>query len=216
MVSSKLTKASLYAILTGVFVGALLIANIIAGRVFAIGSITLPTAVIIFPIVYIVNDVLAEVYGFQKARRVILIGFAINLLAVIAYSIALLLPAPVWFEHSAAYVTVLGTTFRILFASFIAYLIGTTLNSKVMVSMRRGRESGSKGLFARAITSTLVGESVDAIIFITLVFAFLIPFKDLVIMIVAQAIIKTVYEIIVFPVTQKVINYVIKLPEGQL
>ena len=209
-----LSKASLYVILTGIFVGMLLVSNIIAFKLFEIGGVVFPAGVIVFPIVYIINDILAEVYGFKKARRVILIGFAVNLMAVIAYNIAMVLPAPIWFGGDEAFNIVLGSTFRLLIASFAAYLVGTTMNSKVMVSMRKGRASGSKGLFLRAMTSTLVGESLDSIIFITIAFSFMMPTGILIEMIIFQILFKTVYEIIVFPLTDFTIKLVNTLPEG--
>ena len=97
-----LTKTKLYQILTGVFVACLLISNILAAKTFTIGSIILPTAVIIFPLVYIVNDVLAEIYGFKKAKDIIILGFILNALAVVAYSIAIILPAPDYATDAAA------------------------------------------------------------------------------------------------------------------
>jgi len=209
---NRLTQSSLYTILASLFVGCLLISNIIAFKLVDVWGLTLPAAVIIFPVVYIVNDILAEIYGFQKARQVIFLGFAINLLAVIAYNIAILLKAPVWFGGDAAFTIVLSSSFRLLIASFIAYLIGTTLNSYVMVKMRKDKPAGSKGLFFRAIASTGVGEFTDALIFITIAFIGTMPINALLTMILAQAIFKTVYEIVVFPATKVIINKVSLLP----
>lgn len=207
----KKTKTELYQILTGVFVGCLLISNVLASKTFTIGDIVLPTAVIIFPIVYIVNDVMAEIYGFKKAKSVIMLGFAVNLLAVIAYNIAILLPAPVFATEGAeAFEMVLGSTGRILIASFAAYIVGSLLNSWVMVKMK---EKLKDFLMLRCIASTAVGEGMDALIFITISFAGTMPLKDLVIMIIAQAAFKTVFEIIVFPATKKVINKVESLAD---
>lgn len=206
-------KSDLYTVLTSVFVGALLISNIIAFKLFEVAGVLLPVAVIVFPVVYIINDVLAEIYGFKKARQAILLGFAVNLMAVIFYNIAIALQAPVWFEGSAAFELVLSNSLRVLIASFAAYLVGTTLNSYVMVKMRRNNPAGSKGLFNRAVLSTLVGESVDAMIFIFIAFVGTMPLTALLTMILSQAIFKTVYEILVFPVTKVVIHQVGKLEE---
>ena len=127
----NMTKTELYAILSGVFTACLIVSNIIAGKTFDFFSFVLPCGVIIFPIIYIVNDVLAEVYGYEKARNVILLGFFMNLLAVIAYNITIILPAPVFFENSEAFGIVLGSTLRLLVASFIAYLVGSLVNAKI-------------------------------------------------------------------------------------
>ena len=207
----NLTKTELYAILTGVFTGSLIVSNIIAGKTFDFFSFTLPCGVIIFPIIYIVNDVLAEVYGYEKARKVILLGFLMNLVAVICYNITIMLPAPVFFENSDAFSAVLGSTFRLLVASFAAYLVGSLVNAKMMVIMKRWDEDK---LFLRCIVSTLFGEGLDAIIFIFIGFLGTMPFEALLLMIVAQALFKTIYEIIVYPLTRHVIKTVKALPEN--
>ena len=206
-----LTKAELFAYLTGIFTAALIISNIIAGKTFDFYSFTLPCGVIIFPVIYIVNDVLAEVYGYEKARKVILLGFLMNLIAVICYNITIWLPAPVFFEASDAFAVVLGSTFRLLIASFAAYLVGSIVNAWSMVYLKKWDEDK---LFFRCILSTLFGEGLDAIIFITIAFWATMPMEALIIMIVAQALFKTVYEIIVYPLTRYVIGSVKALPEN--
>lgn len=205
----NLTKTELYAILTGVFTASLIVSNIIAGKTFDFFSLTLPCGVIIFPVIYIVNDVLAEVYGYKKARRVILLGFFMNLIAVICYNITIWLPAPVFFENSQAFSVVLGSTLRLLIASFIAYLVGSLVNAKLMVHLKKWDE---EKLFFRCIVSTLFGEGLDAIIFIIIGFIGTMPVEALLIMIVAQALFKTIYEIIVYPLTRYVIGSVKSLP----
>ena len=206
----NLTKTELYAMLTGVFTASLIVSNIIAGKTFDFFSFTLPCGVIIFPIIYIVNDVLAEVYGYEKARKVILLGFLMNLVAVICYNITILLPAPVFFENSDAFSVVLGSTLRLLVASFVAYLVGSLVNAKVMVLLKKWDE---EKLFFRCIISTLFGEGLDAVIFIFIGFLATMPFEALILMIVAQALFKTIYEMIVYPLTRYVISAVKALPE---
>ena len=205
----NMTKTELYAILTGVFTASLIVSNIIAGKTFDFFSFVLPCGVIIFPVIYIVNDVLAEVYGYKKARNVILLGFLMNLVAVICYNVTIALPAPVFFENSDAFSVVLGSTFRLLVASFAAYLVGSLVNAKMMVVLKKWDEDK---LFLRCILSTLFGEGLDAIIFITIGFLGTMPMEALVLMIVAQALFKTVYEIIVYPITRHVIDSVKALP----
>ena len=204
------TKTSLYATLTGVFTAALIISNIIAGKTFDFFSITLPCGVIIFPVIYIVNDVLAECYGYEKARKVILLGFFMNLIAVICYNVTIMLPAPVFFENSDAFNVVLGSTVRLLIASFIAYLAGSLVNAKLMVKLKKWDDDK---LFFRCILSTFLGEGLDAIIFIFIGFYATMPVEALVVMIVAQALFKTIYEIIVYPVTRVVIGRVKSQPD---
>ena len=205
----NLTKNELYATLTGIFTAGLIISNIIAGKTFDFFSFTLPCGVMIFPIIYIVNDVLAEVYGYEKARRVILLGFFMNLIAVICYNITIWLPAPVFFENSEAFSIVLGSTARLLLASFVAYLVGSLVNAKLMTYLKKWDE---EKLFFRCIVSTLFGEGLDALLFITIGFFGTMPTEALLVMIVAQALFKTVYEIIVYPLTRYVIGSVKALP----
>lgn len=205
------TKTELYQILTGIFVGCLLISNILAAKTFTLGNIVLPTAVIIFPLVYIVNDVLAEIFGYAKAKKVIYLGFIVNAIAVISYNIAILLPAPVFAtDMAAAFETVLGNTFRMLIASFAAYIVGSLVNAKVMVKLK---EKSEKHLMFRCMASTLVGEGLDALIFISIAFYGTMPLAALATMIVAQAAFKTIFEFVVYPVTRTVINKVKSLEE---
>lgn len=206
-----LTKTELYATLTGIFTACLIVSNIIAGKTFDFFSFVLPCGVIIFPVIYIVNDVLAEVYGYEKTRNVILLGFFMNLVAVICYTITIWLPAPVFFENSEAFSVVLGSTFRLLVASFAAYLVGSIVNAKLMVYLKKWDEGK---LFFRCIVSTLFGEGMDALIFITIGFLGTMPIEALILMIVMQALFKTVYEIIVYPLTRVVIARVKALPEA--
>ena len=206
-----MTKTELYATLTGIFTACLIVSNIIAGKTFDFFSFVLPCGVIIFPVIYIVNDVLAEVYGYEKTRNVILLGFFMNLVAVICYTITIWLPAPVFFENSEAFSVVLGSTFRLLLASFAAYLVGSIVDAKLMVYLKKWDEGK---LFFRCIVSTLFGEGMDALIFITIGFLGTMPIEALILMIVMQALFKTVYEIIVYPLTRVVIARVKALPEA--
>ena len=206
----NLTKTDLYAILTGVFTACMIVSNIIAGKTFDFFSFVLPCGVVIFPIVYVVNDVLVEIYGYEKARRVIILGFFMNLIAVICYNITIWLPAPVFFENSEAFSVVLGSTFRLLIAGFAAYLVGSLVNARLMVYLKKWDE---KKLFVRCILSTLFGEGMDALIFITIGFFGTMPTDALIVMIVAQALFKTAYEIIVYPLTKVVIVRVRELPD---
>lgn len=207
----NMTKTVLYAMLCGIFTASLIVSNIIAGKTFDFFSFTLPCGVVIFPVIYIVNDVLAEIYGYEKARKVIILGFLMNIVAVICYQITILLPAPVFFENSEAFSIVLGSTFRLLIASFAAYLVGSIVNAKLMVYLKKWDEDK---LFFRCIVSTLFGEGLDAIVFIFIGFLGTMPLEALLLMIVAQALFKTIYEIIVYPLTRTVIIKIRELPEA--
>lgn len=201
--NTDLTKTDLYAILVGIFCAGLIISNIIASKTFEFFWITLPCGVIIFPLIYIVNDVLAECYGFKKARRAIYLGFFMNLIAVICYNVTMFLPAPAYFTGDSAFHTVLGSTLRLLVASFAAYLIGSLINAKLMVYLKGKYENK---LFFRCISSTFAGEGMDALIFITIGFLGTMHVSALLTMIVAQALFKTAYEVVVYPLTRHVIH----------
>ena len=203
--NTDLTKTDLYAILVGIFCAGLIISNIIASKTFEFFWITLPCGVIIFPLIYIVNDVLAECYGFKKARRAIYLGFFMNLIAVICYNVTMFLPAPAYFTGDSAFHTVLESTLRLLVASFAAYLIGSLINAKLMVYLKGKYENK---LFFRCISSTFAGEGMDALIFITIGFLGTMPVSALLTMIVAQALFKTAYEVVVYPLTRHVIHNV--------
>lgn len=205
------TKSELFTVLTGLFIGCLLISNVLASKTFTFWGLVLPTAVIIFPVVYIVNDVMAEIFGFQRAKRIIYTGFMINLLAVLCYNIAILLPAPEFaIEGANAFAITLSSTWRVLIASLAAYIVGSITNSYIMVKMK---EKSEKNLMLRCIISTLAGEGLDALFFITIAFIGTMPITNLLVMIVAQAIFKTLFEVVVYPITKLVIKTLNNLPE---
>lgn len=203
-------KVSVLFMLTGIlFATCLLISNILASKIMMIGSWSAPAGVLIFPIAYIINDVMVEVWGFQKARLIIWAGFGVNVLAVLFFSLGIVVTSAPFWENQDAFASVLGSTPRIVGASMLAYLLGSFLNAWVMSKFKVLTKG--KGFSIRAIFSTLVGEGADSIIFISIAFAGIFPVKVLLIMIGTQAIIKTVYEIAVLPLTIWVVNKVKKL-----
>lgn len=211
----KKSYSFLFVVLTAFFVVCLITSNIIAGKLWeAPFGIVLTTAILIFPIVYIVGDVIPEVYGLKAARKVIWLGFGFNLLVVGFFYMCLKLPYPVFWENQEAFEIVLGFTPRLLVASFIAYLIGTNANALVMVGMKKATKG--KWLWSRTITSTLVGESLDTIVFITIAFYGILPNPALINMILAQAIFKISYEILATPLTYLVVNKVKKYESTSL
>ena len=187
----------------------LIVSNVIAGKTFAFIDWQLPCAVVIFPLVYIINDMLTEIYGFKTARKVVLLGFGINLLAVGAYSVTIILPASQFFSEQAGFEAVLGSTPRMLLASFTAYIVGSLINAKVMDVLH---QKFPKLLMFRCIVSTLLGESADAALFISIAFIGTMPPEALLTMIALQAGFKTLYEIIIYPITKVVITKVKALP----
>ena len=161
--------SQLYMIIGIVFVTCLLLSNLIAGKMWAVtDSITLPAAVILFPVTYILGDVFTEVYGFEKARRIIWIGFGCSFFAVIIYMITVALPHPGFWEGQEGYAAVLGTTPRVAVASFAGYLFGEFSNSMVLSKIKVAMKG--RHLWVRTILSTFVGEGFDSVIFITISF----------------------------------------------
>jgi queuosine precursor transporter len=201
--------------ITAAFVTCLIVANIIAVKLIQVGPLVLPAAVIIFPISYIFGDVLTEVYGYARARQVIWIGFACNLLAVAAIALAAALPpAPFWAPNQAAFEAVLGLAPRLLFASFVAYLVGEFLNAFVLARLKVA--TAGRHLWLRTIGSTLVGQLADSAVFITLglvtmtalppVLRGTLPPAALPTVIVGQWLFKCAYEIAATPLTYWIVN----------
>lgn len=193
------------------FAACLLISNILAVKILMIGPWAVPAGVLIFPLAYILNDVITEVWGFAKARLIIWTGFAVNLLAVLFFTLGVAVPGAPFWENQQAFATVLGNTPRIVAASLMAYLVGSFLNAFIMSRMKvitRG-----KGFSARAILSTLIGETADSSIFILVAFAGVFPIGVILTMVFTQAMVKTAYEILILPVTVWVVAQV-KKAEG--
>jgi uncharacterized integral membrane protein (TIGR00697 family) len=192
--------------IVALFVTTLVVSNVIAVKLFEVGGLVLPAGVVIFPLSYIVGDVLTEVYGYARARRVIWLGFACNLLAVVAIWVAIVLPpAGFWAPNQAAYETVLGFTPRLLAASFAAYLVGEFANAAVLARMKV--VTHGRYLWTRTIGSTLVGEGLDSAVFITLAFAGVMPPAALLPTIATQWLAKTGYEVLATPLTYAVVNW---------
>lgn len=194
-----------------VFCTCLIISNLLAAKIFMLGSLALPAAVIIFPVSYIINDCIAEVWGFRRARFIIWTGFAMNFLVAALGQIAVFLPSAPFWDGEAHFNYLFGLAPRIAAASFLAFLAGSFLNAYVMSRMKVA--SGGRHFSVRAILSTLVGEGVDSLIFFPCAFAGVLPLSAMISMMFAQTALKTLYEIIVLPVTIRVVNYVKRVEE---
>lgn len=194
-----------------VFCTCLIISNLLAAKIFMLGSLALPAAVIIFPVSYIINDCIAEVWGFRRARFIIWTGFAMNFLVAALGQIAVFLPSAPFWDGEAHFNYLFGLAPRIAAASFLAFLAGSFLNAYVMSRMKVA--SGGRHFSVRAILSTLVGEGVDSLIFFPCAFAGVLPLSAMIPMMLAQTALKTLYEIVVLPVTIRVVNYVKRVEE---
>jgi uncharacterized integral membrane protein (TIGR00697 family) len=200
-----------FIIAVAVFITCLITANIIAVKLFSVFGLVLPAAIVIFPISYILGDVLTEVYGYVQARRVIWLGFLCNLITVLAIWIGQMLPSASFWKGQVAYEQILGYTPRILVASFLAYLVGEFTNSFVLAKMKIATKG--RWLWSRTIGSTLVGQGFDSLVFITLAFIGTMPLGVLFWVVVAQWLTKSAYEAIVTPLTYVVVNF-LKRKEG--
>jgi uncharacterized integral membrane protein (TIGR00697 family) len=207
-----------YVVLAGLFVTCLIVANIIAVKPVDLPlGLVAPAGIVVFPLSYLFGDVLTEVYGYAAARRVIWLGFACNLLVVLAIAVGGALPGASFAgwgaSEQAAYEGILGFTPVLLVASFCAYLAGEFLNAFVLAKLKiatRGR-----WLWTRTISSTVVGQGVDSAIFITLVFGLArhAPALAVVTLVLSQWLLKVLYEVVATPFTYAVVTY-LKRREG--
>ncbi len=197
-----------FVVIACVFVTCLITANIIAVKIVSVWVFLVPAGIIIFPLSYLFGDVLTEVYGYAAARRVIWLGFGCNLLAVVAIYLGGLLPIVPFQQQEGlqvAYSAVLGFTPRLLLASFIAYLIGEFTNSFILAKLKivtKGR-----WLWTRTIGSTLVGEGLDTVIFISIAFWGILTPQGILTAILTQWIFKVVYEVVATPFTYLVVGF---------
>jgi uncharacterized integral membrane protein (TIGR00697 family) len=192
-------------IITVLFVAVLLISNIASTKIAKVGFMSLDGGTLLFPLSYIFNDVLTEVYGYSRSRKVIWLGFMSAIIMVITFSIVGMLPSDPQWGNQSAYKTILGQAPRIVLASLTAYLVGEFANSYILAKMKILTKG--KWLWTRTIGSTLVGESVDSIIFILIAFAGVLPNSLLLSLIVFNYVFKTAVEVILTPVTYAVVNF---------
>ncbi len=212
MEPSKKKYTGVYVLLGMLFLTCLIVSNLIAGKMWAItDNIIVPASVIFFPVTYILADVFTEVYGFSGARLIIWAGFACNFFAVITYVITILLPYPMSWQDQFAFVIVFGMTPRVLAASLAGYLFGEFSNSIIMSKLKIKMKG--KRLWIRTIGSTIVGEALDSLIFISIAFGGLMPFGDLMQMVLFQYLFKVAFEAVFTPVTYKVVGF-LKEKEG--
>ena len=208
-VKRKKMVSELQLVLTLLFVVALVVSNIITSKqVLLPFNITMTGAVFIFPITYILSDLVSEVYGYRWSRLTCYFGFAANLFAALVFSAVIQSPAPSYWQNQEAFQTVLGSTPRVLVASLLAFVIGDFVNDQIFAKMKRKYPDSIKGFGARAIFSSLMGELVDSLVFLPLAFWGLMPVQTLVIMTLSQVVIKTGYELVILPFTTSAVKLV--------
>jgi len=198
-----------FMVLGVIFIVCLIVSNFLEAKIIQLGPVTTTAGLLLFPISYIINDCVSEVWGFKKARLLIWAGFAMNFMVVGVAQIAVVLPAAPFWEGGDGFNFVFSMSPRIVTASLCAFLVGSFMNALIMSKMKIS--SGGRNFSIRAIVSTLAGESADSLIFFPIAFGGLIPNHTLLIMVFTQALLKSLYEVIVLPVTIRVVRYVKKI-----
>ena len=182
----------------------LITANVLETKQLSMGLFSKTGGLIVFPISYIINDCVCEVWGYGKARLLIWLGFAMNFLFVAFGALCDVLPAAPYWHNEEGFHAIFGLAPRIALASFLAFLVGSFVNAYVMSRMKIS--SGGKNFSARAIMSTVYGETADSIIFFPLALGGVVPTNELPVLIISQVVLKTLYEIVILPVTIRVVK----------
>lgn len=201
-------KENLFTLMIMIYTTCLLVSNVTAFKVVSFFHVTLTAATLVFPITYILGDVFSEIYGFKRTKQIILSGFLCNALMVMVFYLAILMPYPDYFKYQNEFELVLGNTPRILIASLTAYLIGGLSNSYVLTFIKE--KTKIKPLWFRLSISTIIGELLDSILFVTIGFIGKISLDNIIIMIISQAGIKIILEFIMIPIVYKVVSFVKK------
>ncbi len=195
-----------------IFVTVLLISNIVAQKLVPVGPFIFTAGIFLFPVSYIIGDVLTEVYGFENARKIIWIGFGTSFFMVVIFWIVIKLPPAAGWNNQEAFNTVLYRVPRIVFASLTGYLAGEFVNSFILSKLKvlqKGRH-----LWIRTISSTIGGEAVDTILFVLIGFYGVFPMEVLITTIWSGYIFKVLYEAAATPLTYIVVNHIKRL-EGR-
>lgn len=204
MQKEKKTVSVLFMLFSILFCVCLITANVLETKQISVGPFNITGGLIVFPISYIINDCVCEVWGYGKARMLIWIGFAMNFLFVTFGALCDLLPAAPYWDNEAGFHAIFGLAPRIAAASLVAFIIGSFVNAYVMSRMKIS--SGGRNFSARAILSTVYGETADSLIFFPLALGGVVPLRELPILIISQVVLKTLYEILVLPVTIRVVR----------
>lgn len=208
MIEKKQNVSVLFMLFSILFCVCLILANLLETKQIAIGPISLTGGLIVFPISYIINDCVCEVWGFRKARLLIWSGFAMNFFFVAVGTLCDWIPGAPYWNNDEGFHAVFGLAPRIAAASFVAFLLGSFANAYVMSKMKI--RDGGRNFSARAILSTIAGESIDSLIFFPLALSGVVPTEELPKLMLMQVLLKTAYEILVLPLTIRVVKYVKK------
>lgn len=211
MKSNSNQVSVLFLLVSILFCVCLITANLLETKQIDVFGISLTGGLLVFPVSYILNDCVCEVWGYQKARLLIWCGFAMNFFVVLLGALCDWIPGAPWWHNDAGFHAIFGLAPRIAAASFVAFLAGSFANAYVMSRMKL--RDGSRRFSLRAIWSTVVGESLDSIIFFPLALGGVVPWKELPAIMLWQVFLKTAYEVVVLPVTIRVVRWM-KATEG--
>ncbi|EFA43934.1 putative membrane protein [Hallella bergensis DSM 17361] len=212
MNNNKQTVSVLFMLFSILFCVCLIAANVLETKQIAVGPISLTGGLIVFPISYIINDCVCEVWGFRKARLLIWMGFVMNFFFVAMGAICDLIPGADYWNNDEGFHAIFGLAPRIALASFVAFVVGSFVNAYVMSRMKI--RDGGKRFSARAILSTIAGETCDSVIFFPLALAGVVPTSELPWLMLWQVVLKTAYEVVALPLTMRVVK-VLKQYEGE-
>lgn len=188
------------------FCDCLITANVLETKQISIGAINITGGLLVFPVSYIINDCVCEVWGFRKARLLIWSGFAMNLIFVAFGALADAIPGAPYWHNDEGFHAIFGLAPRIAAASFVAFLVGSFINAYVMSRMKLS--SHGKHFSVRAVVSTLFGETADSLVFFPLALSGVVPAGEMMSLIISQVVLKTLYEIVVLPITVRVVKKV--------
>ncbi|HNM49553.1 MAG TPA: queuosine precursor transporter [Candidatus Obscuribacter sp.] len=198
----------LFNAITALYVAILVLVPSVASKFIALGPVNISGATLFFPVTYIFNDILTEVYGYSRSRQIIWLGFAAQILTAFAYWLVGIMPAAPFWHNQTAYDTILGIAPRITLASLMAYIMGEFVNS-VILSRLKFAQGGQSGIAqaSRFVLSTIAGEAVDSIVFLGIAFYGTMAFKDLVETALTIYVAKVLYEIVALPVSMRLAQY---------
>ena len=208
---TKKQVSVLFLLFSMLFCVCLITANVLETKQMAFGPISITGGLIVFPVSYIINDCVCEVWGYRKTRMLIWLGFSMNFLFVMFAALCDIIPGAPYWDNDAGFHAIFGLAPRVAAASFVAFIVGSFANAYVMSRMKI--LSNGKNFSLRAIMSTMFGETADSLIFFPLALGGVVPNSELPMLIVSQIVLKSLYEIVVLPITIQVVKF-IKRHEG--
>ena len=211
--NKKREQVSVLFMLFGIlFCVCLITANVLETKQMAFGPVTITGGLLVFPVSYIINDCVCEVWGFRRARLLIWVGFAMNFLFVMFGALADAIPGAPYWDNDEGFHAVFGLAPRVAAASFVAFLVGSFINAYVMSRMKMSQ--GGRHFSVRAVVSTVLGESADSVVFFPLALSGVVPMSQMPSLIISQVVLKTLYEVLALPLTIRVVG-ITKRHEGE-